>query len=202
MSDLFKKLNLYIKANLGDLMGESRAPLPAAQLGKDIDREIVMLRQRINAALDHETHLQNRVRTLEEEIQRWDTGADEAVVKGSDAVARHAIEQMKHAERRLSMAQNDLDEHRLVTQELIQRVNMLEAAVADARRRQAAESENQPGRAAGTMLSDVLRDAREKIGSLEDTLAAKDAANPPAEAAPAEAVDDDLAQRRQRLSKS
>jgi phage shock protein A len=223
MSDLFKKLNLLIKSNLGDLVGDStsrRDPLPPERLGKDIDREVKLLRQQVNAAVDHESKLNDRAQGLQAEVLSWDEQADALVLQGNEAGARHAIEQLRRKQQHLQMAENDLRDHQLVTQELIRRVNMLEAAVADARRRQqaeeqaqqqaqesaqaAAEAKSQPS---GGLLSDVLRDAREKISGLEnviktkDEMAAKDGSSAPEQPNTDEEIDDDLARRRQRLSK-
>ena len=93
---------------------------------------------------------------------------------------------------------------------------MLEAVVADAQRaadeRQSAEAQpakpevadGAPVRSALPDLSNVLREAREKITSLGETAAAKADLDPPAESGTqddASAVDDDLERRRQRLSK-
>lgn len=212
MNDLFKKLNVLVKAGINDLLGEEHAvgrarrrPLRPEQLGKDIDREITALRQRINEALAYEDELQAKVYTLSEEVARWDRQADEAVVAGNDAAARHAIDQMQGAQKRLAMAESDLHEHRVVTQELIERVNMLEAAVADARR---AEKQSEGAQAAqttiqtaGQALSDVLRDARERIAGMGDLISTRQESTMPAEKTDNQSVEDDLARRRERLSK-
>ena len=211
MSDLFKKLNVLVKAGINDLLsnepGSDRPRrLKPEQLGKDIDKEVTMLRQRINDALAYEDELQGKVRALTDEVVRWDSQADEAVAVGNDSAARHAVNQMQVAQKRLAMAESDLHEHRVVTQELIQRVNMLEAAVADARR---AEGEvTQPSQVsfetAGQVLSDVLRDAREKIStmsSLVGTHAETASSTQREEPVANKSVEDDLARRRERLSK-
>jgi phage shock protein A len=213
MNDLFKKLNTLVKASLNDVLGDDRPAgerrrLAPERLGKDIDREVAMLRQKINDALQFEDELVGRVNTLQAEVARWDEQADQAVASGDEAGARYAIDQMNRAQQRQSMAESDLREHRLVTQELISRVNTLDAAVADARRSQ---PEDQPDARESSesaqpvnLLSDVLRDAREKISQMGDLVSAKEALNnPPApEAQPdQQAVEDDLEARRQRLSK-
>jgi phage shock protein A len=217
MSDLFKKINTLIKASVNDVLGDDwavdgprRRHLMPDKLGKDVDREIAALRQKVNEALDHETKLQSQITSLQDEIVRWDQQADEAVAQSKDATARYAIEQMQRAEQRRTMMESDLHEHRLVTQELIQRVNMLEAAVADARRAKEAEAapatpetQTLPG---SRLVSDVLRETREKISQMSDLITAKEevTASSPASVQSAsneKAVDDDLEQRRQRLSK-
>ncbi|NWG16356.1 MAG: PspA/IM30 family protein [Chloroflexi bacterium] len=225
MNDLFKKLNVLVRASINDVLGEDHAvgsarrrPLTPEKLGKNIDREIGGLRTRINEALAYEDELQRRAQTLQNEVARWDVQADDAVAAGNEPLARRAIEQMQLAQQRLAMAEADLREHQLVTQELIQRVNMLEAAVADARRAQEAE-QPQPEAASAPApveaaqyprvpsLSDVLREAQEKIARMGDLInAQEDVQAPPpaaqaAEAADDQRVEDDLSARRQRLSK-
>jgi phage shock protein A len=181
-------------------------------LGRDIDREIVSLRQRINEALAYEDELAGRVQALQAEAARWDTRADEAVQNGRDEDARYAIQQMQLSNQRLALAESDLREHRLVTQELILRVNELEAAVADARHAQAEQASAEPDEdTAGSVsraASDVLREMRQKINEMGDLIVAKDEVStlpldsePISDSAQDEAVEDDLARRRDRLSK-
>ena len=218
MDDLFKKLNTLIKASLADVVGEDNLPgkprrrLDPRKLGKDVDREVKTLRESINNALAYEDELQGRVAALEAEVARWDQQADAAVQQNDEANARYAVEQMQRAKQRLTMAEADLRDHQLVTQELIQRVNMLDAAVADARRAEASDDappETSAGSAPGQVLSDVLRDTREKITQMGDLIAAKAdvaaASETPgqqaAKVADEQAVEDDLAARRDRLSK-
>jgi phage shock protein A len=213
MNDLFKKLNTLVKASLNDVLGDERSPaerrrLAPERLGKDIDREVAMLRQKINDALKFEDELVARVNTLQAEVAKWDGQADQAVASGDESGARYAIDQMNRAQQRQAMAESDLREHRLVTQELISRVNTLDAAVADARR---AQPDHQPDARESSeslqpvnLLSDVLRDAREKISQMGELVSAKEEVlnPPPAETQPDEqAVEDDLEARRQRLSK-
>lgn len=225
MNDLFRKLNVLVRSSINEVLGDEHAvgqsrrqPLTPEKLGKNIDREITSLRARINDALAFEDGLQQRVRTLQDEVSRWDQQADEAVVAGNDTVARRAVEQMQLTQQRLAMAEADLHEHQLVTQELIQRVNMLEAAVADARRAQTAE-EAPPAPQSETpetaqqaaprlpSLSDVLREAQEKINKMGDMInaqAEQTAPSPVEEAqqtADEQHIQDDLAARRERLSK-
>jgi phage shock protein A len=217
MNDLFKKINTLVSATINEVLGEtsSRAKsLTPANLGKDIDREVAALRQKINDALEHETYLQKQLASLDSEIARWDSQADEAVAQGSDSTAKYAISQMQAAERRRAFTESDLNEHRVVTQELIQKVNMLEAAVADARQQQASQTpppEEEQGRSPSRAMSDVLRDTREKIAQMGDLISAKEEqsgtkteqSGAPVEnpAANPQQVDDDLDRRRQRLSK-
>ncbi|HSS95517.1 MAG TPA: hypothetical protein VLK33_00725, partial [Terriglobales bacterium] len=185
----------------------------------DIDREVTMLRGRINEALAYEDELQVRLTSLQTEINDWDAKADGAVAAGDDTNARYFIDQMQRAQQRLAIAEADLRDHQQVTQELISRVNMLESAVADARRAEAdaakqaeaaqdvspeqtTQTDSSPR---GQVLSDVLKDVRERVNQMGDLIAAKDEVQQ--SAAPTESpvddsvVDDDLEARRQRLSK-
>jgi phage shock protein A len=231
MNDLLKKLNVLVKAGINDVLGDVRSgelprkALSVFQLGSDIDREVTMLRGRINDALAYEDELQARLTSLQTEINDWDAKADAAVAAGDDTNGRYFIDQMHRAQQRLTIAEADLRDHQQVTQELISRVNMLESAVADARR---AEAEKQAEADAekraetnqnvspeqtkqsdptsrGPVLSDVLKDVRERVNQMGDLIAAKDEVQQ--STAPTESpvdeniVDDDLEVRRQRLSK-
>ena len=213
MADLFKKLNTLVKATINDTLGgdSGRKPANPVKLGKDIDREIAALRGRINDALDYETNLKAKAQGLQDEAAKLDQQADDLVAQGKEDQARYVLEQRLRAQQRAAMAESDLREHRLVTQELIERVNTLDAAVADARRSQPTQADDD--RSPGKALSDVLRDAREKIAAMSDLVSAKQdiaeanmktesaAAEGAASAASSQQVEDDLARRRERLSK-
>ena len=212
MDDLFKKLNTLVKASVNDLLGDRRTsrrkPLSPGKIGKDVDREIAALRQRITEALDYEDKLQARAQELAGEVKRWDKQADDALSQGNDTAARHAVEQMQRAQQRFAMAEADLHEHQIVTQELIQQVNTLETAVETARRSQAekdAESqssaEHSAGETSGGVLADALRDVRERVSSIARQTPLPTAASEEQETVDKQTVDDDLSQRRKRLSK-
>lgn len=202
MADLFKKLSVLIQAGLNDAIPEAINPaapqrrrLSPERLGKDIDKEVARLRERVNEAVEYEGRLTDQVRALEQEIAQWNRQADDAVTQGDEGGARYAIEQLKRAERRLEMAQSDLNAHQLVTQDLIQRVNLLDAVVADSRAEAEPSAHEKTAanaeagiKSAAASVADVLRQAREKVGAPTES---------PAQAKP----DDDLSERLRRLSK-
>lgn len=212
MSDLFRKINVLVQSSIHELLGgDGRATRPALRpdrLGSDADREIASLRQNVNNAIDYEDRLTAAVAALQSEIAALDQQTDHEVAEGREDAARVLIDRMKQAQQRLDMAQADLDAHRRVTQDLIQRVNELEAAVADARRSEPAAEET-PGAAGQTgekLLSDVLREMREKIGQMSDIIRSQEevtpaASQPQVEKPEGQSVEDDLARRRDRLSK-
>jgi phage shock protein A len=195
MDDLFKKLNVLVKSSLNDLLGEgsSRPATSPQRLGKGIDREIAALRQRVNDAFAYEEELKARISTLEGEVARFDQQADEAVQQRREEQARYIVEQMQRAQQRLTMARADLREHQLVAQELLQRVNTLDAYVAEARRAQQDAAESASGG-----LADTLRTMREKLSK---EVLPRQETTPDPEAPDERAVEDDLERRRQRLSK-
>jgi phage shock protein A len=220
MNDLLKKLNVLVNSRLNDHSGSPEKP---SRFPKNVEGEIDLLRGRVNDAVQYEDEIKARIRKFEDEAARWDAQADEAVTRGDDANARYAIEQMRKAQARARSAEDDLREHERTTQELIQRVNMLDAVIADARRAQneqsatpapapaeTAASEAAKGNVQLPDLGGVLRDARDKIASLADTAAAQLDVREQGQAAQREtdpqqtaddAIDDDLENRRQRLSK-
>ncbi|HVU12080.1 MAG TPA: hypothetical protein VHD90_12420 [Phototrophicaceae bacterium] len=203
MNDFFKKLNVLIKANLNDI-GEHTAPRLRLG-GRDVDDDVKTLRERVNDAVEYEDQIKANIRQLQDEAARWDQQADEAVAQDDDVNARYAIEHLQRAQQRVTMAEADLREHQRVTQELIARVNELDAAAADARRQQTtADASSTPEPAESTHLPDlsnVLRETRDKIAAMTDLAGAQNEVNPPTEAPDPGKVDADLESRRQRLSK-
>ena len=169
MNDLFKKLNVLVNSRLRDVTGASGAEQTprSPRLSRSIDREITALRDRINEAVSYEEEIKTRIQRYADEADRWDREADAAVARDDDAAARYAIEHMQRAQQRLTIAEADLRNHQRSTEDLIQRVNELDAVVADARREHPEAVENSPL----PDLANVLREAREKITSLGEMVA-------------------------------
>ncbi len=197
MTDFIKKLNLLLRTNLPDLSlapsGQEAAPL---RLGKNVDREIAALNDRVRDAYDYEAQLKARIDQLQREIFSLDETADAAVAEGREEQARYHIEQMKRTQIRLEMTNADLREHQRVTAELVQRVAELEDAVARARQ---AQAQTEPDDRSS--VADVLRGAREQADA---DVSASDQTSEPAQKPPARSTggsDDELDQRIQRLSK-
>jgi phage shock protein A len=260
MSDLLKKLNTLIQAGINDVMDEAQKAvsepmkhLPRTRLGKEIDNEVGHLRRKVNEALTYEDELVVRIAELEQEVATLDRQADEAVAAGNDAQARYLIDRLTRAQQRVTMTQSDLEAHRLAAQELILRVNELDAAVADARHAEQGQSQQaevspqtiQPdsdiereipvkvkspasdteapttseevvkrmqafNEEAGKVLSDVLRDARQKIEQMDTLIASTTQSEPDLEPSVTEQVEevikedvvaDDIAARRARLAR-
>lgn len=204
MNDLFKKLNTLVRAQVSDAL----TPRPRTThdpLGKKLDDDVESLRERINQAIEHEDKLQAQVATLHADIARLDQQADEAVEQGNDALARHLIAQMQRSQQHLAMVESDLREHQIVAQELIQRVNLLEATVADKRyeEQQAGDDAEASVDTARDRVSHVVREVRDKIAEMSDRIAARQEVNPSLTDTPQEEeqVDSDLEARRNRLSK-
>jgi len=202
MANLIDKLNVLVKAGLHGVLDEDSArsrrrkkPASPARLGKDIDQEIAALRQQTDQALEDEDRLSVDIQALQPQIDSWDQQADQALEKGDEATARYAIRQMQLLRQRQTMQEADLAQHRFSTSELIQRVNDLEAVVAQARAHPPASPAQDTDSSTET-LSARLRQARQQVSQ---------GVNPPhRDAPPAEVdekvIDDDLAQRRARLS--
>lgn len=203
MNDFLRKLNVLVKSSLHDLLdseGEARRPrISSDKLGSDVK----LLRQRVDDALKYEDELVMRVESLQAEVERVDGQADEAMAQGQEDTARRHVEELQRLQNRLAMAESDLREHRLVTQELISRVNQLEAVADEARRREPSEGTGiEPLERAGQMMADVLREMRDRIHELNEASGRAESESR-GEVSPAneDTVDDDLARRRERLSK-
>lgn len=232
MNDLFKKLNTLVKSSVNDALGEAGSALsnfsvPGISREK-MDADVESLRERINKAVEHEDVLQKRVQDLKDEVAELDRQADAAVEQGKEAVARHLIEKMQRTQQRLTMTEADLRQHQIVAQELIQNVNMLEATIADARHAEAQrasvetsdEQVEVPDTTSSPMqtgdlsehpavkaVSGVIQEARDRITSLNDKIAAQEEVQSKLNNTEVQdevdkaAVDDDLTARRSRLSK-
>jgi chromosome segregation ATPase len=186
---LADKLNTLIRSGVQGVAPRARRR-DQAPGGKHIDRKIAALRQQIDRALDDEDRKTAEISAAQGKIAEWDQQADRALAKGDEAGARHAVRQMQLEQRRLAMLEADLAQHRYSTSDLISRVNELEAVVAAARH-QPQPTAGQTDDAEDEALSARLRRVRE------------DAAGPPASVPPEvddQAVEDDLARRRARLS--
>lgn len=183
MSSLFDKLNTLLKAGvnsvLGSVTGSEGAPsdVPETQVTptslKDADKKIAALRKQINAALAQEDKMQAALDRLLQQVAEYDQLADEALQAGDEDRARELVRKMQEQRRTARLRQVELDQHREVTAQFIEKVNMLEAMVSDARRQQgelppedapkAAEQDLAArGREAGAALTDALKGMKER----------------------------------------
>lgn len=188
MSELFKKLNVLLKSTF---IGQEPASRPAARPGKDMDRELERLRGRVNEAIQYEERLKQQLRELESEIQQWDQAADDALRRNDQDAAHAALEKLRTAKRRYARLDNDLSQHEVLSQELIQSVNLLESVVQTA---PPAETPVTPDRS----MVEVLKQARAKISALGELTTPKAEIEEPVDQPD---IEDDLEQRRQRLSR-
>jgi len=251
MNDLLKKLNTLIQAGIHDVLdeaqrvaGEPLKHIPSVKLGRDIQYEVEQLRERVNSSLRHEDELVGRIQEIEDDLKRLDRQADAAVEAGDDAKARYLLERMQRAQQRLEMTTSDLKAHRLATQELILRVNQLDAAVADAKRAEETDASDdvtptdddeveipvevgksgttaettstealkriqEVNERAGKVLSDVLRDARQRINEMDalineraGEMSETDTSAEVEAAIRDDAIEDDIAERRARLTQA
>jgi phage shock protein A len=205
MSGLFKKLNLLVKSSINDVLGDASTSNPrrrAFRRGKQIDQEITGLRQRINDAISHEEQLQAQIVARQAEIARLDSEADQAVKQGNDALARHLIGQMQRSEQRVRMMESELREHQLMASDLIQCVNLLDTKVAESKgAEQATAKDSDLDESAAVSRIKVIAEGIKNIHRRVE--ASPSLVEQPAsisEASESE-IEDDLAERRQRLSK-
>jgi phage shock protein A len=217
MAGFLNKLNTLVKASINSVLDEAgdsisnlgsniTSKLPPHRLGGDIDREIAALRKQIDAAIATEDGMKRQITEMEQQIDTFDKQIDDALQRKDNVNARYLSEQMQRLQRKATILQSDLDEHREITSEFIQRVNMLEAMVADSRHEQAQKAPAQPEQNVTDTLSNMLRDARERVEAMinkpEESVSIKVQTQPePAEKINDKEIDEDLAKRRSRLSK-
>lgn len=120
-----------------DLVGR-RAPRSGNSpvSGKRGQETVDDLRKRINEAIEYEDKLQRQIDAMRDEIATLNRQADESINKGNEAMARHFVARIQRTEQRLEMIEGDLNAHRLIAEELITQVNLLDSALADARYRE------------------------------------------------------------------
>lgn len=208
MSGLFQKINTLLKARIDSFLEEdlrlSRQPdenalLTAGRLGKDVDQEVAALRQRIEEALNYEDSLQEKIDALRQEASDLDGEADDALRGGQEDTARRALEQMRRLQQQAHMVEADLVQHRRTTAEFIERVNVLEGLIAEARRKEDTSSMTEPP---AETLDRVLQTARQDAETPGRAEPVRVIVNPPPPAeSPSPSANDDLAARRARLAR-
>ena len=192
MTDFFDKLNTLLRASVNTVLNSVTNPVTnsdptrASHLSgnaslKDMDREIIGLRKQIDLALAEEESLVAKLAKLNDQVAAYDQQADAALGRGEEETARELVQKMQQQRRTAAMVKSQLDQHRELTYQFIERVNILESMVADARRQQglAPRDEADPagsaatglpdfsqlsqlGKEAGTALSEVVRNLRER----------------------------------------
>ncbi len=139
------------------------------------------------------------LKSLRAEVESLDQQADEALSQNLEEAARRALRDLQVAQQRLTMAEADLRDHRSVTEDLMLRVNELDAAAADLRHAQAdPASEGDVMQQASQAMGEVLQQMRERIAHFSAMEESAAEVNP---AVDETAIDDDLARRVERLSK-
>jgi hypothetical protein len=228
MPSLIDKLNVMVRAGVNEFLsnatGGSPGKIPAQRLGKDIHREVEALRARIEEALKEEDAQQQRLDDLEKDIAQVDSQTDASLGRGDEANARFLAEQFQRKQRQAEFWRAELEQHRRATSELIQRVNMLDAMISDSQQAQAQsqtpsveQAESGQTEGPGAVLANVLRDARQRV----ESMIASGPQTPPSQPGEADSadvhhipvnigkpdevtakkVDEDLDQRRSRLTK-
>ncbi|MFC1959080.1 PspA/IM30 family protein [Chloroflexota bacterium] len=137
MSDLFKKINTLVRAQIDGFIEDdlrlprrkSRSDVPFDPTGKDAARAIAAMRQQIEKALSYEDDLLEQIDALHQEASDLDRQADDLLQVGDEANARRNLAQLKHTERQITMLDADLVRHRQQTAELMDRVNVMESLV-------------------------------------------------------------------------
>jgi chromosome segregation ATPase len=190
MPGLRAKLRVLMQANLRGERGEAAPSIRRA--GADV----AALRQQIARALDDEDRLQQTIQAAAAQIAALDQQADEALSRGDEATARHLVGQLQRRRQQLAFLEADLAQHRYVTADLMRRVNTLEALVAQAQQSvaqgEALDEDTVP-------LAERIRQARAEIARRVETLRTSETA-PADDALDEQAIEDDLARRRARLS--
>ncbi len=193
MSDFLKKLNVLVRANLRNILGESRSP--SIKSKGELKSHLLQLRQRVDQALQHEQHLEQQLIQLDEEVQRLDADADTALAQGRVDAARELITRLKKAEKRRARVATDLKAHRIALDELRFQVDRFEAALEQAEEHQARQQ------AKAAVDRDVLTDVEQAESQYVRVLGQTPDSSSDTVAVELQDVEDDLSARLRRLSK-
>jgi chromosome segregation ATPase len=145
MMDFLKKLNLLVQSQINDVInplrdetdGPARRRAAARSgLSNDMARDVVTLRNRVDEALAYEDKLQKQITALYNEVSELDTKADEALRANQESQARGFLGQLHAKQRQIASLESDLNDHSVVTQELLTQVNTLEGVLEQTRREQ------------------------------------------------------------------
>ena len=219
MDDFFRKLNTLIKANVNDVLNNAGGDSPLHRLRSliedgDSDNEgrvnapeqIEKLQKRMEEAFEYEDQLKARVEQLQQEALELDAQADQAIVDGREADARHFNEIHVMAMQRLKMAEAELRDHEMLTQYLMREINALDANLTlqappkPRKTKPTPESESTPPavenineviKSGGETVSRFLKDTRNRVEDLlnNSPVPAPDEVNIPVES---EAKDADV----------
>ncbi|GAB4575477.1 MAG: hypothetical protein Kow0077_27170 [Anaerolineae bacterium] len=96
-------------------------------------REIALLREEINQALDREEALRSEIADRQQAVDALSAQVDAAVLAKNEAQARRLLAEIRHAEQQITLLNADLAHHRAMTAALIDQVNILESQIAAAR---------------------------------------------------------------------
>lgn len=133
MDNFFDKLNTLIRAKLNQIVSDIKIPSlsPTPEPIQRVTQEAENLRKRVNDAIRYEERLQGQIADIQKQLVMLNRQADDATQKGNDAMARYFIGKINHLQERLGALEKDLQEHQHLAQDLIHKVNTLEATIAD-----------------------------------------------------------------------
>lgn len=183
-NSFFGKLNHLVKAHINNVLDpideetskSRKKALSRQDIRGSLQKDVTVLRQRIDDALNYQDKLQAKADKLYRDISDWDRKADDALEAGKENDARYALERMQQANRDLAMTEADLKEHRYITQELISQVNMLDSTIqaSEDESQQETESQDEPTTEdIGRQIVQQLDNTREKLSGLISEYTAK-----------------------------
>ena len=205
MARLINKLNMLVKSSVSGVLKDAGSRRPVQPLAANVDKAIANLRQQINDALDQLDRTEADIAALNRQIAAWDQEADRALQDGDEATARHLIRQIQLAQQQRAMLVSNLAQHQHATSELIRQVNALEGSAAEAQTAESAppqpdgmpEASDETAGPRSVSLAEQLRRVQQTASDHGAALSSTRDAPPGIDES---AVEDDITQRRQRLS--
>ena len=109
-----------------------------------VKRDIQLLREQIDEALDREEALQEQLDALRQDADDLNLKTDNALLEQDEEGARKIAAVLRQTEQQITMLEADITHHRQMTAALMDQVNILESQLAAAGRKQETESNVAP----------------------------------------------------------
>ena len=164
MSDIFDKISTLINAQLNDFLGKNpRSPLARIKLNadeaeKNPQRSAQSLRQRLEEAIEYEDELQARIDERMRAVVELDKLVDDMLRSGDEVSAQRLQNQLNMKQQHLTIAESELQDHRLLTRHLMQELATLDTALERQERERRGQG-GQPSQSAGRTRIPIDGDA-------------------------------------------
>jgi phage shock protein A len=129
---LLDRITLLLKINVDDLLLDETDPQAAvAHWRAEVERGLSQAKDAVAAAISQERQIERQLRKAQAGMAEWGAKADAALQAGDEVQGRAALSRKLTYERIAAEAQQELEHHRQVIEEMKSAVNALQAKAQD-----------------------------------------------------------------------